>query len=187
MDLLNGANVQGGSFSGVPIPANQGFKAWSMDPAACGGASTVASSGVLYLSALYVPEACAITGLWWYVSVAAATVTSGQNFAGLYDSGGNLLSSTGIDTDIASTGIKTTAMSLNLTAGLYWGAWLINATTGPQMPRAGGATGTSTFLNWGSTAATYRAASNGTGRTTMPSTFTPSANSTNTGFLCAIK
>lgn len=187
MDVLNGATIQGGSFTGVPIPQNQGFKAWSMDPAGCGGASSVATSGVLYLSGLYVPEPCAITGLWWYVSVVAATITSGQNFAGLYDSGGNLLSSTGIDADIASIGIKTTAMALNLSAGMYWGAWLFNATTGPQMPRAGGATGTSTFLNMGLTAATYRAASNGTARTAMPATLTPSSNVTNTGYLCAIK
>ncbi|MCX4993429.1 hypothetical protein [Streptomyces sp. NBC_00568] len=83
-----------------------------------------------------------------------------------------------MDSDISSAGPKSTTISGQpLTAGFYWVALLFNASVLPSLTRGSGWTGVEAAANLGLTAATYQYATNGTGRTDLPSTITPASNS----------
>lgn len=172
----------------TPQATDHGLRAWTFDPRFCGATAAVATSGTLFLSGMFITESFTATTLYWGVSVAPSGQTAGQNFVGLYDSSGTLLTSLGVDSDTATTGLKTAAISVALTPGTYWAAFLFNAsTTAPQLPRAAGAGGTPTLINVGLSGASQLYASNGTGRTAMPSTITMSSNVAATGYWAAIK
>jgi hypothetical protein len=172
----------------TPQAADHGLRAWTFDPRFCGATAAVAVGGTLFLSGMFITESFTATTLYWGVSVAPSGQTAGQNFVGLYDSTGTLLTSFGVDSDTATTGLKTAAISVALTPGTYWAAFLFNAsTTAPQLPRAAGAGGTPTLINVGLSGASQLYASNGTGRTAMPSTITMSSNVAATGYWAAIK
>lgn len=173
---------------GSPLPINQGLKAWVCDPAAVGNAA-LAVNGTTYLSAVYVAESFTTTSVFWHVSSAGVTPTSGENYIGIYDFSGTLLGSAPIDADYTTTGTKLTSLSVPLVAGhSYWVAFLFNAATPPQMPRPAGTsiTGISTLLNVNLTPATYRLATNGTGRTTLLNPIVPNSNVIASGYWAAL-
>lgn len=171
----------------APQAADHGLRAWTFDPRFCGATAAVATAGTLFLSGLFITESFTATTLYWGVSVAPSSQTAGQNFVGLYDSTGNLLASVGVDGDTATTGLKTATINVAVTPGTYWVGFLFNATTAPQLPRCAGAGGTPSLINVGLTGANQLYASNGTGRTAMPSVITMSANTAATGYWAAIK
>ena len=79
-----------------------------------------------------------ITNLYIYLGVAGSSLTSGRNFAGLYDSSRNLLSGTADQTTAwGSGGTKTMALSSAqaVAAGDYFVAFYWNGTTGPTIAR----------------------------------------------------
>lgn len=113
---------------------DQGYISWAFDPALSYNGNAP-SAGVVYVTAIPVRRACTITNVINCVGVAGSGLTSGQNFAALYNSAGTLLSQTADQTTPwASTGIKTMALSAAqaVTPGIYYVAVWSNGTTPPK-------------------------------------------------------
>lgn len=164
-------------------PADAGFLAWNYDIGELGGSQSVlTTAGVMYLIKVNVRVAISVTNVSYYVFTAGATLTSGQCFAGLYNSAGTLIG-TSADQSAAwtSTGLKTTALTggpFAVSAGFVWVAFLFNGTTAPSLVRNGTPNGN--ILNSGFTVSTARFASSGSALTSLPSTITPGSNTLNT-------
>jgi hypothetical protein len=115
--------------------------------------------------------------LFWGTQAAGTTATAGQNWIGLYDSAGNRLANVGIDARITATpDLFTETISVALTPGWYWVAWVMNAATTPNTYKTNVNNIAANILNFNLTASAYRAAINGTSQTTLTSTLTPSSN-----------
>ena len=156
-------------------PADYGVLA-SVAPWETAGVGTGATTaGTVYLVRLNVKYAFTATNIKFRVSVASAGASTGS-FVGLYNSSGTLLSASA-DQASLSAGIKTIALGAAqaLTAGTFvWIAILTNyATTQPQYNAFSNAS--PAIVNWDLTAANLRCATAGTGQTTLPGSFTPSA------------
>ena len=162
---------------GQDTPAAHGLAAWAYDPALAVNSSGPAP-GTLYLVRVNVAANVTATKLYWWIANVASSPTAGQNHIGLYDSTGTLLTSVGIDGVQGAAGLKTTTIpGQNLVAGaFYWVGLLFNGPVPPTLTRASGWTGVGEAASVGLPPAQYRFATNGTGRTTMPATITPSAN-----------
>ena len=166
-----------GNALGQNFPAAHGVAAWCYDPALAVN-STQLTAGTLYLVRVNIAANVSVTKLYWWVANTGSGATTNQNLVGLYDSAGTLLASANVDTSFSSATLKTTTItSTALTAGsFYWVALLFNASVTPTLTRGSGWTGVDTAANLGLAAAAYRFAKNGTGRTSLPSTITPSSN-----------
>lgn len=152
--------------------------AWAYDPA-MNVNSTVLTGGTVYFTKLHITTSTNITKLYWHMATAGVTPTAGQNFGGLYDSAGTRLVTADADATVAgSTGLVTLTLgSTAVTAGTFiWAAVVFNAGTVPALARMGALAGTSTSVNVGLTAATFRFATAGTGQTSLPASVTPSSN-----------
>jgi hypothetical protein len=161
----------------VQLPADHGAIAWTSDPALTTG-TTATANGLVYLARMPIRTAATITKVWWDQTTGPTTPTAGQNFAGLYNSSGILLSSVNIDGKTGN-GVQSATLDAaqSVTAGYVWMALMFNAATPPVLMRGGGQTAAANVFN--QTAATYRWAVNGTtaGLTALPSSITPSSNS----------
>lgn len=166
----------GGQALGIPRPKNHGAIAWTYDVTAVSTGTPVVN-GTLYLVALYVNRSVSITKIFWTVPTIGAGAVAGQNFVGLYDVAGTLLASVDVSASnaFASAGqISSTFSAVALTPGLYWVAFLFNATTPPSIGRAGViSAGTS---NFNVTGAAARFATNGALLTSLPASITPGSN-----------
>jgi hypothetical protein len=168
-----GAPVTGPS---TPQPADHGFTVWTYDPSFA-STGQLLTNGTVYLSAVFLRAATTVTKCWWLMSTAASTPTAGQNWVGLVNSSGQILSTASIDALITTS---TVARSATLTtpqavaAGTYWVAFVCNASTGPTLLRTNGlSTGTN---NAGLSGATLRYATNLTGQTSLPASLTMGSN-----------
>lgn len=166
-----------GHVLGQDTPAAHGVAAWCYDPALAVN-STALTNGTLYLVRVNIAAAVTVTRLYWWVGNSGSSPVSGQNQVGLYNSAGTLLASATVDASVSSAALKTTTISGQaLVAGaFYWVGLLFNASVPPTLTRASGWTGVDAAANLGLAAATFRFATNGTGRTTLPSTITPASN-----------
>lgn len=156
---------------GMAFPSDQGLIAWSYDPAIPSNGSAPAS-GTIQLVKLIIRNACTVTNVLANVSGAGATLTAGQNLAGLYNSAGTLLSATADQSGSwTSTGLKTMALSAAqaVQPGAYWVALLSVGTTPPTFARGSGLAGAGGMFNAGLTAATYRFATGPAAQTSLPS------------------
>lgn len=158
-------------------PSDSGFLAWTFDPATCAAVKLV-GSGNIVLARINVRSAMSVTNVVAAVTVAGATLTVSENFAGLYSSAGTLVASTA-DQSAAWTTAGVYQMALAggpyaLTPGFYWVAVLVNGTTGPTF-LAGSALATAA-PNAGFTVATARGAFSGSGKTSLAN-ITPASNS----------
>lgn len=157
----------------MPTP----LAAWNMDPALCtaGSGTTLAAVTLIRVNLRY-PQS--VTNVLAYVTTGGGTLTSGQNFAGLYNSSGTRVAATADQsTAWASTGLMTMALSggpYALAAGFYWVALLANGTTAPSFLRMTTPQSASA-PNLGMSVTGSRCATNGTG-TSLPSSITPSSN-----------
>jgi hypothetical protein len=135
-----------------------------------------------------VPTTISVTNITVAISNAGSGLTSGQNFMGLYSSSGTLIGTTADQTtNFSSTGIKVAALiggPYTITGGsntFVWVAFVANGTTLPKP--IGSGIGVVGLANLGLTAATYRGAYNGTASTALPSSITPSSNSSTSNVL----
>jgi hypothetical protein len=158
---------------GITKPSAHSYVAWTFDPANA-SSGKAGTAGVIYLAALYVQKAATVTKLTWGINTAGATATAGQNFVGLYSSAGTRLASVGVDARVTTTGAFTETISASVTPGLYYLAFLFNASTMPQVYRGGDLN--STLVNFNLSGASLRFATNSTGQTSLPSSLTLSSN-----------
>lgn len=161
----------------TPLPSGQNLLAWSTDPAtAAGGVAT--SAGALYTVRIVLPAAATITKLWVVLTAAGGTLTSGQNFLGLYNAAGSKVAATGDQTTaFASAGPLGAALtgSYVAAAGNYWVGVLCNGGTPITLASTSGiAAGATAIGNTGQVAANgYRYGFAATGQTTLPASFDP--------------
>lgn len=150
-------------------PEDHGFLTWTFEPQMCASSGNQPTAGVLQLARVHVPAATTITNIVLFAQTAGSTLTSGQNFAALYTSGGSLLAATADQsTAWASTGTKTMALTSaqSVAAGDYYVGFYANGTTAPAFSRAAGAF---SIVNTGLSNANSRWATAATGLTTaMP-------------------
>lgn len=175
---VTGALDVDGYALGEATPDAHNLVAWAYDPTMAVNTIEL-TGGTVYLTKLHIPRDTAVTKLYWWMAVAGATTTAGQNFGGLYSSAGTRLVTADADATVTATaGLQTlTVASTALTANTFvWAALVFNATTKPTVMYGSGATGTTTVCNIGLTAATYRYATAGTGQTSLPASITPASN-----------
>jgi hypothetical protein len=165
-------------------PWRHGLVEWNFDPQFVSTSSSTPglTSGVIYLMKISPQLGGGISSISLDLGAnSGITLTSGQNFVGLYSSAGAQL---GLSTDQSSswgtTGTKTISVgSITLMAGQdYYVAILANysGTAGNfVLARAGNSSG---VYDFGQTTTTgYRFSTNGTAQTSLPSTITMSSNS----------
>jgi hypothetical protein len=168
--------------------AEAGLVAWAFDPSVAQGSGSALTAAQVNLIRVQIRTVATVTNILAHLTGAGAGLTTGQNFAGLYNSAGTLLSATADQTTTwGSTGFKTMALSaqqVNLAPGKYYIALLANGTTPPSLARGNNLNGS--FINAAVTGANARWASNGTG-TSLPASLTLSSNSvTGTAFWAAL-
>lgn len=159
-------------------PADQGFIAWTADPASSGTGSM--TSGAVRLARVILRRPATITNLWSCVTTAGSSLTAGQSFIGLYSSSGTRVAvSTDQASSWASTGVKQATLSspYNAAAGVYYIAAVSNGTTPPVFY----ATGSSSVspVNANQTVSTARYLSGPTGQTSLPASITMASNTLN--------
>lgn len=150
--------------------AANGLLAWSFDPAAAVN-NSVLTAGVLYLTKVVLAAPATITNLLAFVVTQGNSLTSGQNFAALFDSSGTQRGITADQTTAwGSNGAKTMALTspYAAAAGSYWVALLANGSTAPAFARSAG----TAVGNIGLAAASYRFGTSGTGQTAVPASVT---------------
>lgn len=166
----NDNRVNTGYNNGSPI---QGFLSWNYDPQAATSSNSL-TAGTIFLHKIWLPSGT-ITNIGFGVNNTPSGLTSGQNFAGIYNLSGTRLAQTADQTtNWAGTGptFKTCALSSPLTvatAGFHYVALLCNAST----TVAAGASSNSTqqYFNGNTSAGSFRHCTFNTGgQTTLPST-----------------
>lgn len=126
---------------GLVEPGDHGLITWNMDPLICQGTSTpLGANGTCYVQRVRIDKRVTVTNIVAWVLTAGATLTTGQNFAALYDGNKNLVASTADQTTAwASTGAKVMALSggpYTLDPGYYYIVFMSNGTTRPAFIRA---------------------------------------------------
>lgn len=155
----------------VVAARDSGLLGWSGDPAAAVG-SLQTTAGVLYLMEIRLRTGTVNT-LYLRVGNAGATLTSGQNLLGLYDSAGTRAAVTADQsTAWTTTGTKSAALtaSYSATGGVFYLGILTNGTTQPTFV-ASSSLGQPNFTR----AAPFRASTSGTGLTALPASVTLSS------------
>jgi hypothetical protein len=153
---------------GVPIEwysIDHGYLSWTNSPLQASSTYTLATSGTVYTVALKV-NGGTITNLNYHITTAGATLTSAQNYVGLYQAGALLASSADQSTAWTSTGLTTTALStpVQVQQGIVIAAFVFNGTTGPTLSASG------IYGNEGFAAAASCFGTANTSRTTLPAT-----------------
>jgi hypothetical protein len=163
--------------SGLPTPEDQGLLTWAFDPVHA-VSFTATASGVLSLTKVWLRQSVMVTNVLYAVAIAGTGLTAGQNFLGLYDSTGTRVALTADQTgNMGGTGLITAAFTSPYvaSAGFYWVGILTNASgSSPQLARAG-ALAVSNLASAGTSVATRRYGSVGSGQTGLPASFIPSS------------
>lgn len=151
-------------------PQDHGLSAWAYDPAMGASGTILGASGTVNFVKIHVPFGGPISNIWVLLTAAGSGLTSGQCFAGLYNSAGTLLAATADQsTAWASGGSKSMALTgapITVTPGDYFVGFFANGTTLPTFLRA-----VSQNANINLSNANSRFGTASTGNTTaMPST-----------------
>lgn len=179
VNVNTGALSYSGEVSGSvlpgPNPSDHGYLAWSSDPSTLVN-QTSHTAGVVYGTRVDVRSSISVTNVVVFCTTAGATLTSGQCFAGLYNSAGSRVAVTATQhTAWASTGVKAMVLAsgpFTLSPGFYWVALVANGTTPPKL---GVGSLFSVGVNAGLAAAGTRFGSQLTGQTSLPASLTPSS------------
>jgi hypothetical protein len=164
------------------LPEDHNLITWTQDPATVADAFPL-NTGVVYLCKVKVTKpSTVVTNVLYGVTTAGSSLTSGQNFVGLYDSTGTRLAvSADQTTNYGSQGLKTAALTSPPTVAVgYYYVALLAVGTGTQ-PSVAASGGVSSAMNAGLVAATGRFLTSGTGQTALPSSITLSSATLNTG------
>lgn len=159
------------------LPSDHGMIAWTFDPSCSSANGSQLTSGYVYLMKVVLRQAATISKINTVIGVAGATLTSGQNFAGLYSTAGTRLALTA-DQSAAWTSAGNKTMSLtssySAAAGSYYVALLVNGTTSPYF--ACGSTFGANFTpgNANLSAGSYRWCRGNSGSTSLPTSITVS-------------
>jgi hypothetical protein len=163
----------------VVTPQNAGVVAWTMDPLGVAGNTGALNPGIIFLIAFWTGQAETFAAIAYNVSTAGGTLTSGENFAGIYSVGATTATRVAVTpdqtTNFGSTGVKTpnfTASYIGSAPGMYYAAFLCNGTTGVTL--TGGSTAAA-LSNVNTSGGGMRLATYGTGQTTLPGTLTLSS------------
>jgi hypothetical protein len=156
-------------------PGDQTLDAWSFDPASNLVAAVLPTATISWIK---VPiratsfNTVTINSIGILVTTAGASLTVGQNFAGIYDAAGTLLGTTADQAvNWQSTGMKDMALTapVVLTSSTYvYVALLVRGTTGPSLPRGSSLTLGAQLVNWNLTATTARYSILATAATSLP-------------------
>lgn len=163
-------------------PARHGFVEWNFDPICIttgSGSGATAVNGVVHLMKISAQKGGTVNNIIMNVgSATAASLTVGQNFAGIYDDMGTRLAMTGDQTTAwQSPGLATMNLvsPVTLQAGRdYFVAVVANGTTLPSFVAGAGSSVTTPNANLVNAA--RRFAANGSG-TTLPGALTLGSNS----------
>ncbi|MFD9618497.1 hypothetical protein ACFWB2_14675 [Streptomyces virginiae] len=152
-----------------------GYKSWAYDTAAA-GTPLITTTATIYLVRLPCRRAETWTNLHLGITAVGSTLTSNQNFVGIYNSAGTRVA---VSADITSTfagtiGEKTIPFvtPLSATPGFYWAAILCTGTTPVTLVRGAGSV--ADLGNAVVGAAGRRFGTIGTG-TSLPASITPSS------------
>jgi peptidoglycan/xylan/chitin deacetylase (PgdA/CDA1 family) len=148
-------------------PEDHALIGWAYDPVIA-STSTIPTAGLLQMVKVKVPQAATITNVLLSATVAGATLTAGQCFAGLWNSSLTLLSATADQaTAWQSAGVQSMALTTPqaVPAGVYYVGFYWNGTTGPSFARQ---TSGSSQLNVGLASTAARWATSSSGLTTTP-------------------
>lgn len=162
--------VEGAALSFAAV--DHGGLTWTGDPVTATGTFTLATGGTVYVVALKALNRV-VTNIVIGVQTAGATLTSGQNFAGLYQNGALLASSADLSTTWNSTGVKTIPLSNPVLplGELVYAAFVFNGTTGPTLGTHGTPLSNAALNNVGLAATVARFGTANTGVTTaLPAT-----------------
>lgn len=134
---VGGTVTAGALYAPNQEPYVYGYKAWTVDPKFC--TVTSFTSGNLYLNQFLLMVPGVISTVAFSLSLQASGLTAGQNFLGIYNSSGTLISNAyNLDTVLTTTGAKTISLTVNsgatLAAGLYYVGIVVHATTMPTFP-----------------------------------------------------
>lgn len=173
-------------------PESSGLKAWDFPYAfATGTGSAVTTAGLLYLAKIPLTAGTVVNNVWFRIATAASGITTGQNFAGLFNSAGQRVATTADLSTVIGTntgpiqGALTSAYIVPV-SGDYWMGIFFNA--GTTLPVLGcfvnnvTVTTSVAFMGslttFGNTVATYPfSVSATTGNTTaLPTSITMSSN-----------
>lgn len=155
------------------FPDDYGWLSWTIDPSQASTADVAMTSGTVFTMAVWLRQAATVSNIVTFVNN-TATLTAGQNFAGLYDSAGTRVGVTADQSaSWASAGLKTMALTApaSVTAGMYYIAMLCVGATPIIVPRESNLSN-ATFLNAGLSVATSRIASGPTAQTSLPTSIT---------------
>lgn len=148
---------------------------WQFDPGTNMVGSTI-TSGTVSMSKLWFRQSVTITNVALSITTVGAALVAGQNFAGLYDSLGTLLSATADQTaNWGTIGFKEMALTAPqaVAAGYYYVAVVSNAGTTPAFAR--GSALTASIANAKLTATNGRFTTGPAGQTTLPASITMAA------------
>jgi hypothetical protein len=163
-------------------PVDGGYKAWTFPAEQVIGGGSTPGAGAVTLGRLILNSTQSISSIALYVATGGSGLTSGQNFAGIYNSAGTLVATTAdLTTAWGGSGWMNHSLvggPFNLTQGYYWVAIMSNGTTRPTFGRNSGSL-SGALYNGLLSNATLRFATNGTGTTALPSSITPSSNVSN--------
>lgn len=189
---VNLGTAPANDLSSAVSPSSAGLLAWDFPYVLAGGTgSAVTTAGLLYLAKVPLAGGTKVTNIWFKIATAASSLTTGQNFAGLYSAGGSRVA---VTADLTSTigtntgpiqGALTSAYTVPSGGGNYWVGLIFNASvTQPVLScYTGQVTVTTSVANFGSattfgqTAAGFPfAVSATTGNTALPTSITMSSN-----------
>lgn len=155
-----------------------GVLAWNYDPVMSSGSTTPGSNGVLYMFKMRNKVPGIATNIVLGFQTGGSGFTVGQNFAGLYNSAGTLLSGTpDQSTNWANVGKIMCPLSspVSLGSDTYYVGVLLNATTRPSMLRTVSLSGVADLVNLNQSANQYNFSTFGTSLTALPSSVDMSA------------